>query len=183
MITPTEDHTTRVRRAAVASLRAYGLVLDGAQVPVEDERIDAIQSSVGQLISVFADESGATASRAGTAPAFDVTCQIIVQALVRRAGRADVVAGVDALIAQVKDCLFRDSEWLRLVQNISSTRVVRAFKPEAEQAVGDGRLLVECTWREIYPPRVVQQLGGVNFTTTPPNGTPPISAGVTLATP
>jgi len=182
MSDPLEDQAAIVRKAAVASLVAYGIMLDGALVPVEDERIDTVESDIDQIIEVYADENGATASRAGTAPAFDITLQLIVQAVVRRANKSAAVAASDAIIAQVKDALLSDGNWVKLSANLPNFRVTRSLKPETERVVGDTRILIECAWREVYPPRVVQQLGTITFTTTPPAGTVPIAAGVTLQT-
>lgn len=177
---PSPDLTTLIRDRAVLSLAGYPLTLDGRPVPVEAERIDVVETGATPRVIVYADENATSKSRGGTAPAFDVTMQMVVQCLVSRATRADAVADIDALIAQVKDGLLRDPNWVKLMANVHSFRVQRSFKPEGDLIIGDGRLLIEGGWTEIYRPRVSQPLSTITLTTTPPAGTPAIAAGVTL---
>ena len=177
----TQDLTAQIRDAAVVSLTTYGIAAAGAFCPVEAERVDPVEDGNMPRVIVFADDNGTTASAAGTAPAFDVTASFIVQCLAQRAARADCVADIDALVAQVKDCLFGDPAWVAMSQNISSMRVSRSFRFEGHRVLGDARVMIECTWREIYQPRVVTRLITVTETTTPPAGTQAIEFGVTLS--
>ncbi len=171
-----------LRDATVASLLAYGVVLGGVAVPVEAERVDPLAIADVPRIVVYTDDSAATESRAGTAPAFAVTAQIVVQAVCAHAKQPDVLADLDALIAQIKDALLGDPVWVQNFAVCTSMRTQRAVRGESNQSLGDGRVLFECSWREIYPPRITQPLATVTLTTSPPAGTQPISAGVTIPT-
>ncbi len=182
MSNPTQDQTAILRDATVASLLAYGVALGGVAVPVEAERIDPVALADVPRIVVYTDDSAASDSRAGTAPAFTVTAQIIVQAVCASATQAAVLADLDALIAQIKDCLLGDPVWVQNFAVCTSMRTQRSVRGEGTQSLGDGRILFECTWREIYPPRITQPLATVTLTTEPPAGTQPISAGVSIST-
>jgi hypothetical protein len=176
------DHTAAIREAAVVSLLAYGVTTTDGAVPVESERVDPVEDGDMPRIVVFADENATTASAAGTAPAFDVTATLVIQVLAQRAARADAVADLDAMIAQVKDCLFGDPAWVKLSQNIGSVRVSRSLRFEGRRVLGDARIQIECAWREIYPPRVAMPLSNITLTTAPPSGTQAIAAGVIIPT-
>ena len=177
-----QDQTAIIRQAAIASLTAYGVVAAGQIVPIESERVDPVEDGDMPRLVIFADDSGTTASAAGSAPSFDVTATFIVQALAQRAERTDAVADIDALVAQIKDCLFGDPAWVALSQNITSVRVSRSFKFEGRRVLGDARVMIECTWREVYPPRVAQTLATITLTAAPAAGTQSIAAGTILAT-
>jgi hypothetical protein len=179
---PTQDQTAILREAAVTALLAYGVVLDAVAVPVESERVDPVEDGDMPRIVIYGDDNGITASPAGTAPAFDVTCTLVVQALAQRAQRADAVTDIDALVAQIKDGLLGDPQWLQIPATIRSLRTQRTFKHEGRRVLGEARLQIECAWREIYPPRITQPLATVTLTTTPPDGTQPIESGVTIPT-
>jgi hypothetical protein len=182
MTAPTQDQTAVLRDATVASLTTYGVSLGDVAVPIEAERIDPIGITDVPRIVVYTDDSAATDSRAGTAPAFAVTAQIIVQAVVAHAEKADALAALDALIAQIKDGLLSDPAWVKQFAVATSMRTQRAVRGEGNQSLADGRILIECEWREIYPPRVTQPLATITFATNPPAGTPDIASGVVLAT-
>jgi hypothetical protein len=178
---PTQDQTAIIRQGAVTSLTTYGVVADGVTVPVESERVDPVEDGDLPRIVIFADDNGTTASSAGTAPAFDVTATFIVQALAQRAIRDDAVADIDTMVAQIKDCLLGDPVWVALSANIASVKVTRSFKFEGRRVLGDARVMIECTWKEIYPPRVTTPLVTVTQTTNPPAGTQSIASGGTLS--
>ncbi len=180
MPVPEKDQTTILRDATVSSLLGYGVQVEGVAVPVEAERIDPLETEDVPRIVVYTDDSASTDSQGGTAPAFAVTAQIVVQAVVAGARKADALARLDTLIAQVKDCLFSDPAWVRLFGVAGSMRTQRAVRGEGKQSLADGRILIECGWREIYKPRVTTPLSTATLTTTPPDGTPPIKAGVTF---
>jgi hypothetical protein len=171
-----------VREGAVTSLAAYGVTADGGTVPVESERMDVVQNGDMPRILVFGDDSGQLVSKAGTAPAFDITGTLVIQCFAQRAVRTDVLADIDAMIAQVKDCLFCDAVWLALSSNVMQVRVTKIFKYQGERFVGDARVQIDLAWREVYPPRVTQALTKITLTSTPPAGTQAIAAGATLAT-
>jgi hypothetical protein len=188
---PLQDQTAILREGTVASLIAYGVTANNGLVPVESERVDPVEDDGTPApatppnmprIIVYADENAGSASKAGTAPAFDVTATLVIQALAQRAALADAVADLDAMIAQVKDCLFGDPIWVGLTQNVASVRVTRSLKGKGRRVLGDGRVMIECTWREIYAPRVVQTLSTITLTTNPPANTQPIAAGATIPT-
>ncbi len=140
---------------------------------MERERVDPVQAGDMPRLILYADDDATGASSAGTAPALDVTLTLIVQALTERATRDDAVADIDALVAQVKDCLLSDPGWVKLSQAIPSVRVQRSFKPQGEMIIGDARIQLTCTWREIYPPRVTQPLDLITVTIVPQPAPPP----------
>lgn len=163
---PSQDLAARVRDAAVASLTAYG-ILDAGRI--EAERIDNVATGDMPRIVVFADETADSKSPAGTAPAFDVTIHLIVQALVERATKQDAIAQLDALIAQVKDGLLEDPEWVALTDAIHSVRTQRSYKHETERIIGDGRVQIDCVAKNIlYRPRVTQPLKKITVTVAVP---------------
>jgi hypothetical protein len=179
---PTQDQAAILREATVASLVGYGVTAAGVAVPVESERVDPVEDGAMPRIIVYADDSATSDSGPNTAPAFAVTCTLVLQMLAQRAQRADAVADLDAMIAQTKDALFSDPTWAALSAGISTVRVSRSLKFEGHRVLGDARMQIECTWREVYPPRVRQVLSTVTLTTTPPDGTQAIAAGSTLGT-
>jgi hypothetical protein len=165
---PRDDEVSRLRERTVAVLLDYGTI---AEHRVEAERIDPVPTTTGQAppsmpaIIVFADETGDCASGAGTAPAFDVTCHLILQCLTQRAKREDAVADLDALIAQAKDALFADARWVRGITKIASYQTQRSFKRESEQVLGDGRVRIEVLIaKEIHRPRVETALDTIAIT-------------------
>lgn len=180
MTLPTQDLAAQIREAAATALRDYGVALGGAAVPVESERVDPLEDGALPRIVIYADDNGSAASRGGTAPSFDVTLQLVVQALVGRALRADAVADIDALVAQIKDGLFGDAGWVKLSAGLPSYRVTRSFKADGSRVVGDARMLVEATWRETYAPRVTQHLRKIVLTTEFPAGTPAATQTLSL---
>lgn len=182
MTHPTKDQTALLRDATMASLVAYGVLLDGVAVPVEAERIDPVEVQDVPRIIVYTDDSASSDSRGGTAPAFAVTAQIVVQAVAAAALQADALAALDALIAQIKDGLLSDPDWVKQFANAASMRTQRAMRGDGAKSLADGRVLIECTWREIYPPRVTQKLATVTLTTNPSAGTQPLSSGVIIPT-
>jgi hypothetical protein len=180
---PAQDQTAKLREGAVASLLAYGVWAAGKAVPVESERVDPVQSLDMPRIIVFADDSGESASKGGTAPAFDVTATLVVQMLAERALRADAVADLDAMIAQVKDCLFSDPAWLALSANVASVRTTRSLKYRDAVVLGDARMQIDCTWKEIYLPRSTnQRLRLVSMASTPPLGTQTLNLSAPVST-
>ena len=175
------DHTARIRNAAAASLLGYVVTADNnAAVPVEIERATVVEDGAMPRILLYADDEAVTESRGGTAPAFEVTMTLVVQALAQRAVLADCIADIDAMVAQIKDCLFGDPAWVKLSQNLGSVKTKRQFKAEGRRFLGDARVEIECSWKELYPPRVSQPLATVTLTTEPPLGTQAIAAGATL---
>lgn len=166
---PTQDLAAQIRDAAVASLLAYG-TLAGANV--ERERFDPVESGDMPRLIIFADDTATVASAAGTAPAFDVTMTLMVDALTERAARDDAVADIDALVAQVKDCLLGDASWVALSQSVTGVAVTRLFKPQDQMIVGAARIRMTMTWRELYPPRVVQPLATIDITLGSPPAPP-----------
>lgn len=177
-VPPVGDMLTSLRDAAVASLLAYGTLAFDA---VEAERIDTVPSGSMPRVLVFADEEGQAKSRGGTAPAFDMTGTLIVQCLVERAQRADAVADLDALIAQVKDCLFGDPAWTKLSGPIGSVATQRSFKMQGERIVGDGRVRITLSWIDKYPPRITTPLNTIDITIGPPLSPPGAAAPVPVA--
>ena len=170
------DHTGRVRQAAVEALVSYDTI---AGDNVQAERLDAVPSSRYPIVLVYADDSAVGGAPAGTAPYFDVTCHMIVQVLVQHAQLGDAVDALDTLIEQVKDGLFGDPNWVRLTENISSFRVTRSFK-DGDRITGDGRILIEMTWRERYPPRITQPLRKIDVTVAPSGGAPTLQVEIDL---
>jgi hypothetical protein len=167
-MTPDDDRPgrlVRVRDAAVAVLRDYGTI---AEDRIEAERIDPVGSGDMPRVSVFADESGETASRAGTAPAFDMTGHLVLQCLVERATKDEAIADLDLLIWQVKEALFSDAAWVKLTANIASVTTQRSFRGDRDMILGDGRLRIDVTWRDLYPPRITQMLSKMTVTVAVP---------------
>lgn len=172
-----------LRNAAVASLLAYGTLAGAA---VEAERIDPVPSGEMPRILVFCDQNGEVASRGGTAPAFDERATLVVQCLAERAQAADLIADIDTLIAQVKDCLFGDPAWTVLSQRIESfrARTSLAAGRGGERLVGDARIEIVCSWKGIYPPRIATVLDGIDITIGAPSvpATPAAPASVPVNT-
>lgn len=181
---PTQDFTAQLRDAAVISLLAYNGIAGAA---VEAERVDVVPSGSMPRIVVFADDDGQVKSRAGTSPVFDVSGTLVVQCLAERATKADAVADLDALVAQVKDCLLRDPVWLTLAGRIDRLRTQRSYKPQGERIIGDARIEITCAWVESYaPPRITTVLDGIDVTITGPASAPatpastPVPVNVTV---
>lgn len=175
-----QDQATEIREAAVASLLAYQTI---AGDRVESERVDPVESGDTPRLIVMADDAAEGISRGGAAPAFRTTLTLMIHAQVEHAQRGDAVAALDTLIAQVKDALLGDPDWVRLSENIPSLRVTRSFKGDNARIIGDGRIVITCTWIEIYPPRITTPLSTVTLTTIKPAGTPPVSAEINLPPP
>lgn len=160
-VPPTGDELTALRDAAVASLLAYN-TLAGANV--EAERVDPVPTGALPRILVFADESGTCKDQAGGAPVFDMTGTISVLCLTQRAQRADAVADLDALVAQVKDCLLGDPKWTPLSSRIQSVQTVRKLNAQGDMVLGEAMVTIGCAWIAGYPPRLTTQLSAVNVT-------------------
>jgi hypothetical protein len=142
---------------------------------VEAERVDPVESGDTPRIIVFADETANTDSQAGTAPAFGVTLNLAIDCLVEHAQRVDVMRALDLLVYQVKEALFGDAAWVKLSQNLGSYRTARKFEGRNNLILGTARILIACTWRATYRPRIDRPLKTITLSplpTTPPHATP-----------
>ena len=166
-----------LREATVAVLLAAGTTAGAA---IESERIDAVAEGDMPRVLVFADADAEGVGGGGTAPAFDVTLNLVVQCLVEAARHPDAVAALDLLMMQVQDALLSDPTWLSLGAAVKNVKTTRSLKPEGDRVVGDGRLQIALTWTEIYRPRVTQPLSLITVATTPPAGTNPAGFTQTL---
>ena len=134
---------------------------------VELDRVDGVEPGDMPRLIVFSEEEGAGVSSAGGPPAFDMTLTLVVQALVERAARDDVVRDLDTLILQTQLALLEDPVWNRLAGEVATMRVSRTFRGDADMIVGDGRIEFTLTWRENYETRLGPMLTGVNLKSTP----------------
>jgi hypothetical protein len=159
------DYAVRIRDAAVTVLLAQN-TLAGANV--EAERIDPVESGDTPRIIVVADETAESDDPAGALPVFRVTLHLSVECFVERARKQDAVKDLDCLVSQVKEALFGDPGWVSLPQNIASYSTARKFEGRDRQIVGQARLLITCTWRASYPPRVTTPLDTVTFSPQKP---------------
>jgi len=142
---------------------------------VEAERVDPIESGDMPRIAVFGDTKGQTDSAGGTAPAFGVTLTLAIDCFVEQAQQADAVREIDLLVWQVKEALLGDGCWVKLSENIRSLDVTKKFRGDATLIIGEARVLMTCTWRETYRPRIHTPLATITFNplpTTPPGATP-----------
>jgi hypothetical protein len=132
---------------------------------VQEERIDDIAYGDTPRIVIFADQNGQTESQAGTAVRFQVTINLVIQALVQHADLDATRDDLDTLVAQIKNTLFSAPSITTAMENIASFRVVSTFKGSGEGITGDARIQVTGTWRETYNPTLGPALSGLNVTT------------------
>ena len=92
---------------------------------VEADRIDGVGSGDMPRLLVFSHEEGQGISPAGGPPAFAMELTLVVQALVERASKEDVVRDLDTPLLQTQLALLEDPEWNRLVSEVASMRVSR----------------------------------------------------------
>lgn len=168
------DHAALVRRAAVQSLLATPTL---ALNRVEDHRLDNIPSGDMPRITISADEHMEGISQAGTEPKFEVKLSLLVEAFAERASRWDVVEDIDVLIAQIKNGLLSDPNWVQMSSAIDRIVVRRRFDTRGERYLGHGQVMMELSWRESYPPRIPDTLEridiDVQFGVAPPAPPPP----------
>ena len=149
-----------IRASTVSVLMAQNTL---AGENVELDRVDGVEPGDMPRLIVFSEEEGAGVSSAGGPPAFDMTLTLVVQALVERAARDDVVRDLDTLILQTQLALLEDPVWNRLGGEVATMRVSRTFRGDADMIVGDGRIQFTLTWRENYETRLGPTLTGVNL--------------------
>lgn len=147
-------------RSTTANILLAANTLAGDRV--EQERVDGVAEGDTPRLIVMADQTAQTDSQAGTALTFQVTANLIVQALVEDTLLSNVVAKLDTLTAQIKDALFCDPAFTMLFQNVSSFRVVSLFKDGGAYITGDAHILISGTWREVYNPNPTTLLSGLN---------------------
>ena len=158
-----QDQAALIRSTAAQLLAAANTI---AGPRVEQERVDGVTEGDTPRLIVFADQSAQTDSQAGTALNFQVTVNIVVQALVEDAILADAVGKLDTLTAQVKAALFTAPAFTMLMQNVASYRVTASYKQGGAYIAGDARILITGTWRETYNPAEATLLSGLNTTGT-----------------
>ena len=166
-----------IREATVAALVAYNTLAGAA---VESERVDGVAAGDMPRLFVYADEDAESVGGGGTAPAFDVTMNLVVQALVENARQPDARTNLDTLMMQARDCLLGDPVWVSLSAQVKSLRTTRTFKAQQNQIVGDGRMQIALAWTEIIRPRVTTPLSLVTLATTPAAGTRPVTVQLSL---
>ncbi len=176
---PLLDTTAAFRNLTVARLQAYGVLSSLAPagaplgVPCEAERMDPLDWRDLPRIVVLADEQATLKSQGGGAPSLAITANVVIQCLSAQARKDDALAEIDAMIAQVKDCLLRDPAWTAAMWRLQEIRTQRSFRPENALVIGDGRLLLTCELGIVtYSPRVTVPLSGVDFTASMPGARP-----------
>ena len=149
-----------IRASTVAVLIAQNTM---AGTAVESDRVDGIASGDMPRLVVYSQEDGQGVSPAGGPPAFDMALTLVVQALVERASRDDVVRDLDTLLLQSQLALLEDPVWNRLAGEVASMRVTRTFKADESLIVGDGRIEFVMHWRENYETRLGPVLSGIDL--------------------
>lgn len=154
---PVADRAAWVRDLTVDTLVAYG-------TPAED-RVEALRTEgipdgdmPRLVVTTEEDLDGIEVAP----PGFEVTCRLIVSAYAEHAQRADAIATVDTLVAQVREALLGDPTWVRSLSRITSVKVVRHWQTHAARIVAEAHTQFTTTWFERYPPRVPDVLTGID---------------------
>jgi hypothetical protein len=170
------DQAATIRATAARVLAAAGTL---AASRVEQERIDEIAYGEGPRLIIFADQNAQTESQGGTAVRFTVTINLVIQALVQHATLDAARDDLDTIVAQTKTALLCNSEFVTLMENIASIRIVSSFKSGGEGITGDARIQLTGTWREIYQPQPGPALSLIAAKTTEIGHTPTIESQFT----
>ena len=161
------DRAAMLRDASVASLIRYDTL---AGPYVEAWRTEGIPDGDMPRIVVTTEEDYDGVETAP--PGFDVTLSLIVSAYVEQANRQLVTGMLDTLVAQIREALFADPDWVRLITRVTGVRVRRKYDNRGERLVGEAHTLITATWKERYPPRVPDFLKEIHTTVRVGSATP-----------
>ena len=150
---PLFDQAAMIRRLTVAALIAYGTPAGSF---VEEFRTEEIGAGDMPRLVVATEEDYEGVGL--DPPCFKATCTLVVSAYAERAQRRDVVADLDAMIAQIREALFANPVWVKSVTRIASVKVVRHWQNKAERIVGEAHTAITVNWTESYPPLVLDDL-------------------------